>query len=988
MTRTDNTEGHTVDANQFKSRNARTVRSAFEKIKGTVAKIEEDPHDFLTIGLNVDEQELMADEVKKENTIKLKSTTKIVNPLFVPLQGGNAMAIPKKDFYTIYSYCYSLLLRSDVVVDKNVVSRIYQREMTVSELRDVLKNFTLVKTDIKILHNYRFKKVTNLVNRTTLDALFNHDEKRYNFQEAEFVVPLFNLTESDARNYLSLYTVTQNIDALSSIMATVNLFNSGYTVPIDQSVERLLQNIDPRSFWTMSKNCNFPLFEIFNDRSFAYNGIRLDKIKAETLEGAKDINHLIREIEAKDAVTRRRKVHNVDGNAYALPGNDTGEDDSNSDSKSNEMTSERFSKAEFQNLYKVLRNQKDRTFYVNTPNLNVTKNDIADIFDRITNERYRFELFNTLLVSKEYCHLVYNNRRVLTRNADLFKKYRALYSYLMFYPHATMYLEESILSTKSTKYHRHVFELETARALPTFPFTKTNLRRNPYLTLLLPNDVVDPETNLVGLHTPYDHEKYMGLASTEEAMRRFNIFCTGDPDKELFNIEGVDTSILSVSGSIMPACLQKLSPLFEKCSSADTPYVKRWQAFFDHFYGESDVDLMCRCDSVSQLIMYGTKFIQHVCKIMDIERSEIEIKPCKKSAIIVTKHFFKECLDDVNDAMGTDRTAQELIDMFDQIDMNTYTEDFEELIQEYFYTDYCTQKSKRNLEWRKSKKENSLKFDRELERSFTVFTAFKDMAIKAASYDISEVTLHRKDSEIYFFINDFRAEEDKVAPEENFLVFKYSESLKFKINSEKMMRDVEMFKINNYDSFNTVARFHKPCVRAYYQTGKFYMLPSFITAMHTGINIDYKYFAGSRDPANICQKYLSRGFGIILNASEKKGMLTYSKAVDEYNGMYKIQNAEQLFGPKDITHNFYCPGVFKLGMDREVYFDHQTRYAITDADVIESYKNESGYDPTDPECVVNVLNLNPVTRTGNVAPYKPWVADAFYDYTESKSAQN
>jgi hypothetical protein len=58
---------------------------------------------------------------------------------------------------------------------------------------------------------------------------------------------------------------------------------------------------------------------------------------------------------------------------------------------------------------------------------------------------------------------------------------------------------------------------------------------------------------------------------------------------------------------------------------------------------------------------------------------------------------------------------------------------------------------------------------------------------------------------------------------------------------------------------------------------------------------------------------------------------------------------------------------------------------MSNADVIESYKNESGYDPTDPECVVNVLNLSPVTRTGNVVPYKPWVADAFYDYMQSKT---
>ena len=980
-----------VETSQVKTRNSRSIRTAFEKetkVRSviTVPEVEEDHHDFLTIGLNVHEQELMAEEIKKENEIKISESSKITNPFFVPLKGSNALAIPKKDFYTIYSYCYSLLLRSNVTTDVTMISQIYNREMTVADLRNILKNFTLVKTDIKILHNNNFKRVTNLISRAVLDTLFNVDEKLYNFQDVEFIVPLFNLSESDARNYLSLYAVSQNIDSLSSIMSTVNLFNADYTVPIDQSVERLLQNLDPHSFWTLSKNCKFPLFEIFNDRSFAYNGIRLDHIKAETLQGAKSINHLIKEIEANDNSKRKRRIHEPTANSYGLPGTDGAELDSN-DTKSNEVTSDRYAKSEFQNLYKVLRNQKDRTFYVNTPNLNVTKGDIADIFDRITNERFRFELFNTLLISKDYCHLVYNNQRVLERNADLFKKYRAFYSYAFFYAHATMYLEESVLLIKSTKFHRHVFDLETAHFLPTFPFNKKNLYRNPYLTLLLPNDVIDPDTNLVGLHTPFDHEKYLGLTTTDEALKRFNIFCTGDPNKNLFDIEGIDKTTLSVSGSIMPACLQKLSPLFEKCTSEDTPYVKRWQTFFKHYYGESDIDLMCRCETVTQLILYGTKFINHICKTLEINRDEIDIKPCKKSAIVITKHFFNECIDDVNDALGTNYTTQQLIEMFDQLNMNVHTEEFDQLLQDYFYTDYCAQKSKRNTGWRKSKKETGLEFDKGLEKAFTDFTPFNDFTVKAVCYDISEVTVTRKDSEIYFFINDFRDDEDKVPPEENFIVFKYSESLKFKIGSQKMTRDVEMFMIRDYDPFSTVAKFHLPCVRAYYQNGKFYMLPSFITAMHTGINIDYKYFAGSRDPANICQKYLSRGYGIILNASEKKGIITYSKAVDEYNGMYKADNCTDIFGPKEITHNFFCPGVFKLGMDREVYFDHHTRYARNDDDIIDIYRTESGYDPRDADCVINVLNLNPVLTTGNISPYKSWVADAFYDYMKDKTPQ-
>lgn len=970
-----------------------TIKDAFSKASKQDLVFEDDSHnvhDFLMIGINSNAKEVV-DQTDDTEQIKLDDNTVITNPFFVSLLGGSSLSVPKKEFYTTYSYCYALLLKKDVTVDTNVVKDIYKKELSVRELKKLCKFFTLVKTDIKLLHNNRFKRVTNLIDRNVLETLFNSSEQNtvHIFQENEFVVPLFNLPETYARNYLSLYTVPQTIDDLSSIMSCVNLYNHDYTVPVDRSIDHFIKNLDSNPFWSLAKNCKFDLFKFFNERTFSYNGIRLDKIKSDTLIGAKDINQLIHELEKNEGKKKKVKVHKVDNvEGYRLPGNEVGVN--NIDDAKNDEKLGRINKSEYQILYKYLKSQPNRTFYVNQPNLNVTKTDIANVFDRITSEKYRYELFNNLLVSKEYCHLVVNNKRVLERNTDLFKKYRAFYSYAFSYAWITFYLEESILGTKSGKYHRHVFDLETAYALPTFPFTKTNLRSSPYLSLLLPDDVIDPQTNMVGLHTPFDHAKYHGVTDPEEAKRRFNIFSTGDPNKSLFDLEGIDTSILSVSGSVMTACLKKLSPLFEKCTSSDTDYVVRWKTYFEHFYGKSDIDLMCSCDSISKLIMYGTKFIDHVCKVFDMNRTDIEIKPDKKTGFVINKHFFKECVDDVNSVMNTEYSSEDLINMFEKVDNNDnsghsdYSEEFENLLQDYFYTDYTAQKSKRNINWRKSRKESNVKFDKELEQIFTDFTNFNDVKIKMSSYDISETMINpnKRDSEIYFFVNDFRDDDDKVDPEENYLVFKYSESLKFKIDSEKMERPVEMFQVRETDPFNTVARFHLPCVRAYYQNGKFYMLTSFITAMQTNINIDYKYFAGSRDPANICNKNYSRDQGLILNSSEKKGIITYDKMVDEFNGMYKIKDSSEIFGPKEITHKCFCPGSYKLGLKEDCYFDTNIRYSKTNSDVLESYSKESGYNPNSDDCMIDMFKLRSITKTGNIAPYKNWVSNAFYDYMQ------
>ena len=128
------------------------------------------------------------------------------------------------------------------------------------------------------MYDFRFKRITNLVSRSVLNKIFNYDTLCYDFQETELVIPFFGIAEHDARNYLSLYTATKGISDLKSIMKTVKLFNSDYTFTIDQNLKAFIRNIDSRSFWTLIKNCNFPLVDLFNKRRLLYKGINLDVI--------------------------------------------------------------------------------------------------------------------------------------------------------------------------------------------------------------------------------------------------------------------------------------------------------------------------------------------------------------------------------------------------------------------------------------------------------------------------------------------------------------------------------------------------------------------------------------------------------------------------------------------------------------------------------------------------------------------------------------
>jgi hypothetical protein len=154
------------------------------------------------------------------------------------------------------------------------------------------------------------------------------------------------------------------------------------------------------------------------------------------------------------------------------------------------------------------------------------------------------------------------------------------------------------------------------------------------------------------------------------------------------------------------------------------------------------------------------------------------------------------------------------------------------------------------------------------------------------------------------------------------------------------------------------------------------MLPSFITAVMTLINIDYKYFAGSRDPIEIVNKYRMRGYSVILNPNEKKSIMMYNKHVDSTNGMFKITEDAEAFGPKDLNNKIFKPIVYKQGLPAELYTISKHRYINSITDLKNVYDREVNVK----NCPINILDYNTINKSGCIAPLQMWIADAFYDH--------
>jgi len=774
-----------------------------------------------------------------------------------------------KNIFRTFKYAYIMCAKKEV--DINECTDLLLDKCTEESLINICKHFCLIKVPISLLYEYEYREKSIIVDGTILKKLFEENEYDIN----EIIIQFYELNKEQINVLINL--LVHKID-LQKVMEILTL-SSYYT-----STKIFDPNILPiNMFWKNVNNCKITLNNIFEDRIMVYEGQRMDKISYKKSVSLEEI------IEKKPYYLDNVNV-----------------------------------KTQHINIGSYLRICPNRTFYMSR-NIDDTMNheNVNDFFENIVNEKHKIYCLIIFITSKEYCHLVINNKKLLKNNMKLFLKYSIVLSYYLGYAWNTLYIEETLMETKCKKTDRFVFDIDTANRLISFPFTMENIHTNPYATVLLDRKTINSSTNYMGENSLKEHYKYYGVCNKSEAFKRLNIFATGDQQKNIFN--GMD-KMFSITGSVMPAILLKMSPFLEGNS---------YDEFFNKYYENSDIDIMCSVNKTDKYIQYVSEFIKMLCKNLEIERKDINVEVVKKPAIIISKYFFKECLLDLNDLLGINLTEHDLKEKYEK---NEYDE-----IISYAYNDY--------LEGYQKIEEID---DNELYKMSNNIVDKKDFILKMTDYCYIKETIYNKEEQC-FFINDFRRKQDYVSEEHNYMVFKVCVSIKYKIVTKQLKRAIEIFRIPEGDPFNTVAKFHMPCVRAYIQDDNIYMLPSFISSMMTLINVDYKYFAGSRDPIKIVNKYRDRGFSFIANINEKKAIVLYNTFIGDLK-------CSKIFGFKSVLSNH-------IKNSKELK-EHYINY----------YKFKQNIDLTDFISSVNFLNYNCISEKGYITPLKMWLLEAFCDF--------
>jgi len=574
---------------------------------------------------------------------------------------------------------------------------------------------------------------------------------------------------------------------------------------------------------------------------------------------------------------------------------------------------------------------KTKNRYIIHDNKTFTKQDIINIFNELS-AKDRFLLFTNMLITKDYAHLVLNNQKVLIIMTPIINKYPNLFRYLIGYAWIIFYLNESIKKSHVKTNDEFIFDINTANELPVYHYSHKFHYYNPYSSVLISNTFLLPHANICGI-PDYKENKSRGITNLSNFKAKMNIFTTGDVNNDLFQ-DIVFGDNIAITGSIMTACLQKHHPLLDIFKGTIN---EKTAKFFDEYYSKSDIDIMIKTNDTFEYIEIANRIykqiVENICKLnpSNAKPEHTKLILNKKANFFVSEQFIRDL-------------------EFD----DTHIQGMEEAIQ------YVRKNANTNPDIRKQL--HSIYTDKIIspmlsDEKKTKYSEFFDDNIEFA------ITVNKSNQDITLIVN-----------------------YKYNIKSPHLLHNLELFQVRYDDFFATVAKFHLPCVRAYYNDVNVFMTPSCITAHMTYMNIDYKYFSGTQDPIEIINKYRLRGFGTWLSGNELTQYTTYSKNVQYWCDMMHMNTPDydNSRGTIDVNEMFFKPRLYQedyyissnpVDINNRYEEQEQKKLNINNiATYSELASLKTSNDLYDLESLI--FNCNAIGEYGSINIIKKWVIDA------------
>jgi hypothetical protein len=760
-----------------------------------------------------------------------------------------------------------------VLVKKNdepLPIKLYEKEINNDDFDQLKKKLILWKVSTTIIKNIKLFDRVCIFSKEQCE-MFN--EFSFTFKKDNIIIPILNISfKNIISNFCDFDRYT--LDNIYNSLILSVYFDNNF-----KNLEIKIKNLEESNYWEMPYNCLSNLTEPFKNRKFLKKRTFINK-------------------ESQDNEDYLNMIHKQ--KKYVDASNNNGK-----------------------NGYK---------YYMISHSCNYSKEDIFKMLKTLDNMN-RYYLFTNLMVSKKYCHLVVNNEKVLDlmKNELLFKA--PLFRYLLGYAWLRFYFEESIKKRNINIKDDFIFDINTASKLPIFPFDIKFPKMNPYMPIMVSDDVLIPQNNIgsvknyIGLNTH-------GICNLDEFKHRLNLFVSNNSEINLFNNIKWEKWQISISGSIMTACLQKQNPL-EKIFNENTPD-ERFIRYVKEYYATSDIDIMIKHENIFEYMQSVKHFYNQI--VVNMFKSNIKLNRLFQLHYFVNFNWIKKNI------VNQNITFEEI---YKNIDDNKIVLLFKPFIEDD-YKKYIETELK---DFNEEEKEN-------LKKQYPdYFKEFDELVIKIHINTNSENT-------------------------ENTIKINY----KYRITSPYLNHPLEIFKINGPCQMGIVSQFHLPCVRAFYDGSNVYMTPSCISAHLTYMNIDYKYVAGSTEPMEIINKNRMRGFGTWLNETEIKDLMKYSLHVPFWYNIYNNSNKKSIIdlntGSLLSCHKLFHPRL----VNKEQYNNvEQVNLNNCYNDDFKGNEIISIYDLTE-ESILSQLGIHKfvtINSNGFVKPLQKWIIEAYYNNSEN-----
>ena len=815
-----------------------------------------------------------------------------------------------------YYNIYILTLKKNITkIDESIYSYYIDRQL----YDDISNNLILIKAPLALIKNFSHYTKINILSKYVIEK-FNIN--CYYLHENNLVLFIFNISYQNIKLYLLQY---EKINTLIDIYKTLSVnkyFNIDFQNNIIlENLKKNILNINESNYWINKFNCLPNLSQSFEKRKLHYKYL-------------KNIN-----ADFENYLNSAYKKKN-----YCDP------------------------------IRMLLINEYK--YKMNTNNI-FTKEEILNLLLMLP-EREQFLLLCNLIISKNYCHLILNNKETLILIKTKFLNFIQLFRYLIGYAWIRFYFEESIKKNYITIDNQFIFEIDTAAELPLFPFSMNNPKMNPYCPILVNDTSLNSEYNIGGIFDYKDsllinHSKLLknykifhnnGICNLEQFKKNVNIFLTGDENKNILqNIEWKKLDI-ALGGSVLCACIQKHNPLIDLfCNFLEKDRLKR---YYNEYYGNSDIDIMFLgndvIDFMNRVKIFYDQVVINVCNLDSYAiKSNIKLE-CNKFIYL----FVSE-----NDIHQIITKNPELL--YDNIINNLETLEIKNLFLDLLNT--------------------------QLEK-------YKKIFFSRLSEEQFELYKEKYNDYINFDNLDFRI---RLSKNTNENVENYETNIgvtyKYKISSPYLQYPFELFMIK-YSFMSIVQNFHLPCVRCYYDGSNVFLTPSCISAHLTYMNLDYKYFAGTKNPSEIINKYRMRGFGTWLNEDEKIILLKYSSENENWNNLYgiNINNEKSLInnlGSLKLYHKIFRPRLYNPDeFINSQPIDIQKGYYNISNLVTDHFKTKYEYinEITERYNILHVKtnkylqyifeNLQCINENGSINPIEKWVIESSWNVSLFKNPSN